>query len=88
RMVRVRFASLVNLVLDREAIPEMIQERSEPTRLAAELGKLLESPDVRGLQRQAFAEALRALKPAGAMLPSERAAAVVLDVARRGKRGT
>lgn len=87
RMVRVRFASLVNLVLDREAIPEMIQERSEPTQVAAELTKLLESPNARTHQRTAFAEAVRALKPVGTMLPSERAAAVVLDIARRGRSG-
>jgi lipid-A-disaccharide synthase len=86
RMVRVRFASLVNLVLDREAIPEMIQERSEPTQVAAELARLLESPDARTRQRKAFAEVVRALKPVGSMLPSERAAAVVLDLARRGAR--
>lgn len=86
RMVRVRFASLVNLVLDREAIPEMIQERSEPAQVGAELARLLESPDARTRQRKAFAEVVRALKPMGSMLPSEHAAGVVLDLARRGKR--
>jgi lipid-A-disaccharide synthase len=88
RMVRVRFASLVNLVLDREAIPEMIQERSEPMQVGAELARLIESPDARTRQRKAFAEVVRALKPVGAKLPSERAAGVVLDLARRGKRRT
>jgi lipid-A-disaccharide synthase len=84
RMVRVRFASLVNLVLDREAIPEMIQEGCEPSLLAAKLIELLESEDARRRQKIAFAEVVRALTPMGAK-PSERAAAVVLDLIRRGE---
>jgi lipid-A-disaccharide synthase len=85
RMVRVRYASLVNLVLDREAIPEMIQERCQPERLAAELIELFENEEARRRQKAAFADVVRALTPAGAR-PSERAAAVVLDIAQRGKR--
>ena len=82
RMVRVRYASLVNLVLDREVVPEMIQERCEPRLLEAELLKLFESQDARDRQKAAFADVTRALTPEGAK-PSERAAAVVLELARR-----
>jgi lipid-A-disaccharide synthase len=83
RMVRVRFASLVNLVLDREVIPEMIQERCEPSLLAGKLIELLESENARRRQKAAFAEVVQALTPMGAK-PSEQAAKVVLDLARRG----
>lgn len=80
RMVKVRFATLVNLVLDRDVVPEMIQERCRPDLLVAELSKLLDSEDSRARQRNAFAEVVRALTPPGAG-PSERAAAVVLKIA-------
>ena len=84
-MVKVRYASLVNLVLNREVIPEMIQERCEAGQLTAELTKLLDSEEARTRQKTAFAEVVRALTPGGAK-PSERAAAVVLEIARAGTR--
>jgi lipid A disaccharide synthetase len=62
----------------------MIQERCEPGLLAAKLIELIESEDARELQKAAFAEVVRALTPDGAR-PSERAAAVVLDLVRIGK---
>jgi lipid-A-disaccharide synthase len=73
---------LVNLVLDRDVVPEMIQERCRPDLLVAELSKLLDSEDARDRQRIAFAEVVQALTPPGAG-PSERAAAVVLKIAKR-----
>jgi lipid-A-disaccharide synthase len=81
RMVKVRFATLVNLVLDRNVVPEMIQERCRADLLVAELAKLLDSEDARARQRSAFAEVVRALTPSGDG-PSERAAAVVLKIAQ------
>jgi len=87
QMVKVRYASLVNLVLDREVIPEMIQERCEPGQLTAELTKLLDNDEARARQKAAFAEVVRALTPGGAK-PSERAAAVVLDIARAGAKAS
>lgn len=81
RMVKVRYATLVNLVLNRDVVPEMIQERCTPGLLATVLMKLLESEEARSLQRAAFAEVVCALTPEGAW-PSERAADVVLKIVR------
>ncbi len=40
-MVRVRFASLVNLLSGREVVREFLQEDAEPERIFAELGRIL-----------------------------------------------
>ena len=77
RVIRVKYASIVNLVLDRQVIPELIQEESRPERLAAELRNLLHDPASAADQRAGFAEALAKLHaPAG--MPSDCAAEAVL----------
>jgi lipid-A-disaccharide synthase len=76
-MVKVRFATLTNLLLDREAVPELIQEDCRPDRLAVEVSLMIEDRAVRAAQMDASAQAL-ALLGAGGMPPSERAARVVL----------
>ena len=42
RLIRVRFVSLANIVLDREVVPEFLQERCRPDLLAPALGDLAE----------------------------------------------
>ncbi|MBE0531735.1 MAG: hypothetical protein IH626_12970, partial [Rhodospirillales bacterium] len=41
RLVRVSYANLVNLVLDRPAVPELLQEDCRPERLTVALDALL-----------------------------------------------
>ena len=77
RMIRVRYASLLNLLLDRPVVPELLQYDGRPDRLAAELGRLLSDPDAVALQRRGFAEALALLRPPSGT-PSECAAEAVL----------
>ncbi len=79
RMVRVRFASLVNLLLDREVVPEFIQQDCTPDRLAEAVARLLADP---GAQREGFAQALGTLRPAGGFTPSAAAAEAVLAALR------
>ena len=79
RLVKVRYASLLNLLLDQEIVPELIQQDCNPDRLAAELAPLLTDPAAAQAQRDAFAEPLRMLRPAMGT-PSQAAAAVVLDL--------
>lgn len=82
RLVKVRYASLVNLILDRPAIPEFLLGRCRPALLADALGRLLDDPAARAGQRAAAGEALARLAPEG-LRPSARAAEVVLDIAAR-----
>ena len=82
RLLRIRYASLVNLLLDRPAVPEFLQERCRPDLLAAAVSELLADPAAREAQRAAAKEALERLGYGGPA-PSERAARIVLDLAAR-----
>jgi len=82
RVVKVKYASLLNLLMDRLVVPELIQADCNPDRLAAELRPLLADPAVAAAQRESFKAPLAMLKaPAG--LPSEAAAAAVLELLGR-----
>jgi lipid-A-disaccharide synthase len=77
--VSVKYASLVNLLADREVIPEFLQENCTPENLAAGVGALLESEELREKQCQGFREVFHLLGEEHPT-PSERAAKVVLDI--------
>lgn len=78
RLTRIRFVNLINLQLDRLAIPELLQEDCAPGHLAETALRLLRDEAARTEQRLAFSQALAHLG-GGADLPSRRAADVVLD---------
>lgn len=79
RLVTVRFVSLVNLVLDRAATPELLQEDCRSDRLADAVTALLDIGAARQVQRAALDEAMARLGR-GERSPSARAAEVVLAV--------
>ena len=77
RLVKVPHASLVNLLAEREVVPERLQEDCTPEALAEALLAPMLDPAVAAAQRAGFAEALAHLRaPEG--LPSEAAAEAVL----------
>jgi lipid-A-disaccharide synthase len=77
RLIRVPFVNLVNLVLERAAVPELLQEDCTAEKLAEAGLRLLRDASARAAQRDAFVEAMRRLGR-GEGIPSERAADVVL----------
>ena len=79
QLVKVRYASLLNILVDRMVVPEFIQQTCTPDHLAAELNRLLTDPAYAQAQRLAFQEPLGMLRPAIGT-PSEAAAAEVLDL--------
>ncbi|ALG71627.1 lipid-A-disaccharide synthase [Azospirillum thiophilum] len=79
RLIRVKYVNLVNLMLDRMLVPELLQQDCRPDRLAAELGRLLDEPEARQMQIDGVAEVARWLGQGGTP-PSERAARTILDV--------
>jgi len=83
RLVKVRYASLLNLLADREVVPELIQQDCAPDRLAAVLGGLLRDPAAATAQRSAFPPLLQMLRPP-AGLPSLAAAQAVLELVQDG----
>jgi len=79
RTVRVRYASLLNLLAGAEIVPERIQQACTPDRLAAVLIRLLTDPDAAEAQRAACRVELEKLRPPHG-LPSEAAADAVLEL--------
>ncbi|HEY6327302.1 MAG TPA: hypothetical protein VIW73_12400 [Candidatus Cybelea sp.] len=80
RMIRHRFITLPNLVLGREVVPELLQERATPEELAGALEALMENPAEQYAQFVAMREALG---PSDAL---ERCAAYAVELAREGER--
>jgi lipid-A-disaccharide synthase len=81
RMVTVRHVSLPNLILEREVVPELLQDACTADRLGDAAGALLDGGAAAVAQRAAFAD-LRARLGGDGPPPSERAARAVLDVLR------
>ncbi len=76
-MVSVEYANLVNLLLDRQAVPEFLQDRCRADFLAEALEKLFRDGEARQAQHDAYEAALGQLA-CGDRLPSEAAAESVL----------
>jgi lipid-A-disaccharide synthase len=84
RMALVKYASILNLLAEREIVPELLQENATPEKLAAALETIL-TPDGAAAQRAAFIAPLAMLRaPEGT--PSDAAAAAVLDLIEQSPR--
>ena len=81
-LVQVRFATIANLLLEREAIPEFIQERATPQALADAVVPLLTDKNAAARQVADLDKAMRQLGQGGEQ-PSLRAARAILDFVRR-----
>jgi lipid-A-disaccharide synthase len=79
RLVKVSYASLVNLLNEAPVVPERLQEACTPPALADELVRLLTDPATAAAQRKGFATALAKLRPPRGR-PSDAAAEAVLHV--------
>jgi lipid-A-disaccharide synthase len=86
RLVKVKYAGLVNLLAGREVAPELIQTRCTPPLLEAALGRLLTDPVEAAAQRMAFRDIAAGLAPPG-IAPSAAAASEVLALADRVPNG-
>ncbi len=75
-LVRLRWASLVNIVAQEEVVPELIQDDLTVERVVDAAARLLESEDDLAAMRRGLARVARELGPPGA---SARAAALVLS---------
>jgi lipid-A-disaccharide synthase len=79
RLVRTPYASLVNILLAREVMPERLQERCTPDELCAELIPLLSGGPEREQQLAAFGQVRGQLSLPGKM-PNDVAAREVLRI--------
>lgn len=78
RVIKTPYANLINIILGREAVPELIQENCTPDNLAREVARLLDDPQASGAQQAAARDALTHLGFGGPP-PGARAAEVVLS---------
>ncbi|MBI5164113.1 MAG: lipid-A-disaccharide synthase [Magnetospirillum sp.] len=82
----VKYATLVNIIMDRPVMPELLQDDCRPERLAAAVGKLFDDAGAREAQRADSHQAMLHLG-LGSDSPSARAAEAVLGlIAERTKR--
>lgn len=87
KFVKLDYVSIINLILKKEAMPELLLEDCTVEKLTPAVAGLLKSEDARNEQKSAFADALRQLR-AGEEIPSEAAARVVVSVATRSDQET
>jgi lipid-A-disaccharide synthase len=80
RLIKIRFANLVNIMHDKMVVPELLQENCVPEKLAAACEGLLTNPAMGAEQKTHLLQTAEWLG-AGGQPPSERAARVVLQVA-------
>jgi lipid-A-disaccharide synthase len=80
-LVRVRYASLVNLVADREILPELIQNDATPVRLARVVRELLADRERYGKLVRDMSGAVGKLGPPGAL---DRAAEIACGFLKAG----
>lgn len=85
RLIRVEYASLVNILMRRAVSPELLQDDCRPDRIVDEVRELLGDGPGRRRQQAAAAEIARLLAGDGPV-PSLRAADAVLKVLTQGPR--
>lgn len=86
RMLTTKYANLVNIMLDRPAVPELLQENCTAGRLADAVDQLLTDPAAAAAQRAAYDEVAQMMLLPGGAVPGDRAADVVLDLIGQGRR--
>ena len=79
RLVHTRFAALVNLLEGREVVPELLQEKCTPPRLADAVHRLLTDRAAAEAQRAAFRSIVAGLRPPEGT-PSAAAARAILEL--------
>ncbi len=81
--IKVKYANLLNLVMNKEIIPEFIQKKCKAKLIAKSTLKLLQGGDDAKIQVKEAQEALGKLGLSSEMTPSIRAANVVLDIVKQ-----
>ena len=79
-LIKTPYANLINIVLNREVVPELLQEDCEPRLMADALIKLLGQKEARAEQMREFREALIQLGLGDPESPSQKAAQAVLSI--------
>ena len=84
KIVTVKYSNLVNILLDEEAVPELLLEDCRPERITKVATDLLNDGEVSERQRRRLHDAIAKLSRDGAS-PSIAAAQIVIDVIKKGR---
>jgi lipid-A-disaccharide synthase len=84
KLVKVKYANLVNILLDEEAVPELLLEDCQPARIALATAVLLDDPRATLAQRANLKDALAKLGRQG-VPPSRAAAQSVLAAIKKSR---
>ncbi len=82
-VIRIPFANLINILSQSEIIPEFVLQRCKPELIARCAERLLDDPGEGAAQIVRAQEILGMLRPHGGVLPSQKAAQVVIEAATR-----
>lgn len=82
-LVKTKFANLINIILQKEVVPEMLLKLCHPENLAKTLLNIVNDHDVAQKQKDSFEECLQVLGRGAEISPSEKAADVVFSLAQR-----
>jgi lipid-A-disaccharide synthase len=77
RLMRAPYIAMVNLIAEKRAVPELIQEAFAPEEVAREVEHLLASSQIRAAMKTDLAEVARRLGPPGAI---DRAATLIANM--------
>jgi len=80
RMIKIRFVNLINIISNREVIPEFLQENCKPKKLVPALLRLITDEAARQQQLDLTQEALEKLGLHDAKAPSDKAAEAILGL--------
>jgi len=80
KLVKIKYANLINLILDEEVIPELLQQYCTAYLIAQATDKLIDDYKLRDLQVVRGLEALKSMGLGEAENPSQRAAKAVLNI--------
>jgi len=83
-LVRTPYANLINIILGREAVPELLLDKCRADLLSTALGRLIDDGAARKAQIDAAGEALKQLGRGGKS-PSDRAANVIFSIIEQQK---
>jgi lipid-A-disaccharide synthase len=87
-LVRTPFFSMVNLIAERQVVPELIQSDFTPARVSQEVLKLLRDPIARSAMRANLADVRRRLGPPGAVDRAADALLALLTLTRDSEPGS
>ena len=82
-MIKTPYANLVNILLDRPLVPELLQEQCQPVKIRQKTFELLDNKTARTEQLRGFREALIMIGLGDPETPSQKAAKAVLSVVNR-----